>query len=47
MAKRFVEGIRIDQNSLAREVIEAVGPGGHFLTQKHTLDNFKTETVAQ
>ncbi len=43
MAKRFVEGIRIDQNSLAREVIEAVGPGGHFLTQKHTLDNFKTE----
>ena len=43
MAKRFVEGIRIDRESLAREVIQAVGPGGHFLTQRHTLDNFKKE----
>ena len=43
MAKRFLEGICIDRETLAREVIETVGPGGHFLTQRHTLNHFKKE----
>lgn len=43
MAKRFVQGITVTRETLAREVIESVGPGGHFLTQKHTMENFKKE----
>jgi trimethylamine--corrinoid protein Co-methyltransferase len=43
MTKRFLEGIRVDQDTLARHVIEAVGPGGHFLQQRHTLDHFREE----
>jgi trimethylamine--corrinoid protein Co-methyltransferase len=43
MAKRFVEGVTVDSETLAREVIEAVGPGGHFLSQKHTHRHFRNE----
>lgn len=37
MALRLVEGIRTDKDALALEVIGQVGPGGHYLGQKHTL----------
>jgi trimethylamine--corrinoid protein Co-methyltransferase len=37
MALRALSGIRVDEETLAVEVIERVGPGGHFLTQPHTL----------
>ncbi|MBF0302454.1 MAG: trimethylamine methyltransferase family protein [Desulfamplus sp.] len=43
MAKRFIEGITINRETLAREVIEAVGPGGDFLQQKHTIQHFRDE----
>ena len=43
MTKRFVRGIEVNQETLARHVIEAVGPGGHFLTQDHTLKHFRQE----
>ena len=43
MAKRFINGITVNRETLAREVIEAVGPAGHFLQQKHTLKHFKNE----
>ena len=43
MTKRFVEGITVNRETLAREVIENVGPCGHFLQQKHTMDHFKKE----
>jgi trimethylamine---corrinoid protein Co-methyltransferase len=43
MAKRFIEGIEVNRETLAREVIEAVGPSGHFLQEKHTLKHFKKE----
>jgi trimethylamine--corrinoid protein Co-methyltransferase len=42
-AKRFIRGIEVNRGTLAREVIEAVGPGGHFLQQQHTLDHFRKE----
>jgi trimethylamine--corrinoid protein Co-methyltransferase len=41
--KRFVRGIEVNRETIAREVIEAVGPGGHFLQQQHTLDHFREE----
>ncbi len=43
MAKRFIEGIRVDAETLARGVIEDVGPGGHFLQEDHTVRHFRDE----
>jgi trimethylamine--corrinoid protein Co-methyltransferase len=43
MVKRFISGIKVDKNTLALDVIEKVGPGGNFLTEEHTVKNFKNE----
>jgi trimethylamine--corrinoid protein Co-methyltransferase len=43
MAKRFIEGIEVNAETLARGIIEEVGPGGHFLQQDHTLHHFRKE----
>jgi trimethylamine--corrinoid protein Co-methyltransferase len=43
MAKRFIRGIEVNPETLARDLIEKVGPGGHFLDQNHTYDHFKKE----
>ena len=37
----MMEGLEVNQNSLAVEVMEKVGPGGNYLREKHTLANFK------
>lgn len=36
MATRVLEGIRVNDDTLAFDVIQKVGPGGMFLTQEHT-----------
>ena len=36
-ARRFVQGIIVDKDRLALDAIRRVGPGGHFLQDKHTL----------
>jgi len=41
MMRRFVEGVSLDAESLALEVIHGVGPGGDFLTHEHTLRHFR------
>jgi len=41
IVSKMMEGIRVDDRTLAVDVIREVGPGGHFLTQKHTLDHLK------
>ena len=46
MVKRFISGITVNKNTLALDVIEKVGPGGNFLTEEHTLTNFKKEMFA-
>ena len=43
MVKRIKRGIQINPGTLALDVINAVGPGGHFLDKDHTLDYFRTE----
>lgn len=43
MTRRFLEGIRVNQETVARRVVEAVGPGGHFLNQPHTVKHFRSE----
>ncbi|MEJ2209032.1 MAG: trimethylamine methyltransferase family protein [Anaerolineae bacterium] len=41
MMRRFMAGMSLDAESLALDVIDAVGPGGDFLTQRHTLKHFR------
>lgn len=43
MFKRAEKGIEVDENTLAIEVIEAVGPAGNYLSQRHTLKNMRNE----
>jgi trimethylamine---corrinoid protein Co-methyltransferase len=43
MVKRYMRGFEIDDSHLALDVIKKVGPGGHFLGEKHTLDFFMKE----
>ena len=43
MVKRYMQGFEIDDVHLAMDVIREVGPGGHFLGEKHTLDHFMKE----
>lgn len=39
--KRISQGIIVDEESLALDVIEAVGPAGNYLAQRHTLKHMK------
>jgi len=43
MAKQILGGITVTPETLAVDVIERVGPGGHYLTQEHTRQHFRTE----
>jgi len=43
MTKRFVEGISVTRETISRQIIEDVGPSGHFLVQQHTMNHFKKE----
>ncbi|NIR87472.1 [trimethylamine--corrinoid protein] Co-methyltransferase, partial [Candidatus Bathyarchaeota archaeon] len=38
---KAVQGIEVNDETLAVDVISKVGPGGHFLAEKHTLKHFK------
>ena len=42
-AYRLIDGIRVDEETLAAEIISKVGPGGHFLAEKHTRDHHMKE----
>ncbi len=42
-AKRFLDGINFDADSLAIDLIDKVSYGGAFVNQKHTAKNFKKE----
>lgn len=44
MARRIVRGIEVTPETLAVDVIDQVGPGGHFLRTDHTRKYFKQET---
>jgi len=43
MVMRAVEGIRVDDDSLAFDLIKQVGPGGNFVTTKHTRYFMRSE----
>jgi trimethylamine---corrinoid protein Co-methyltransferase len=41
--KRFMQGISVTTETLAVNVIDNVGPAGHFLLEQHTVDNLRNE----
>ncbi len=43
MAMRAVRGIEVDDDTLAVEAIDRVGPGGHYLADEHTMRYMRTE----
>ena len=43
MIMRAVEGIKVDEDTLAFDLIKQVGPGGNFVTSKHTRRFMRSE----
>jgi trimethylamine--corrinoid protein Co-methyltransferase len=43
MAMRILQGIQVDDETLALDVIDQVGPGGHFLMSDHTIKHMRSE----
>jgi len=43
MAYRLVNGFSLEGLALATDIIAKVGPGGHFLAEKHTRENLMRE----
>jgi len=46
MCKRIKKGVTADPAKLALDVIAQVGPGGEYLTNMHTFQNFRKELYA-
>ena len=43
MVKRILRGMPVTDDTKAVDVMDKVGPGGHYLDQDHTYTRFKTE----
>ncbi|MFC1950157.1 trimethylamine methyltransferase family protein [Chloroflexota bacterium] len=43
MTYRLLQGFEVSDNTLGVDALARVGPGGNFLTDKHTLKYFKSE----
>jgi trimethylamine---corrinoid protein Co-methyltransferase len=43
MVKRMVRGFEITEKTLALDVIQKVGPAGHFMEEAHTMENYKRD----
>jgi trimethylamine--corrinoid protein Co-methyltransferase len=41
MAKHFVKGVEVNQETLAVDIIDKVGPGGNFVSETHTDRHFR------
>lgn len=41
MNRRFAQGMRVDDEALAVDVIDEIGPGGEFLTHEHTMGHWR------
>jgi trimethylamine--corrinoid protein Co-methyltransferase len=40
--RRLLRGVPVNDETLGLDVIDRVGPGGHFLTDDHTLRHLRT-----
>lgn len=44
-ARAYLSRMEVSKETLALDAIRAVGPGGHFLAQKHTREHIRTSLV--
>lgn len=42
MIRKVMQGMHVDDENLAVDIIKSVGPGGDFLMQKHTMKYMRT-----
>jgi len=42
-ARAYLRRFELNDDTLALDIVHKVGPGGHFLSEKHTLQHFKKE----
>ena len=42
MIRKMMQGMRVDDENLAVDIIKSVGPGGDFLLQEHTMKYMRT-----
>ena len=47
IVRKMMSGIEVNNETLAFDVIKAVGPGGNYLTQKHTRQHMRDLWVPQ
>jgi trimethylamine--corrinoid protein Co-methyltransferase len=47
LVRRIIRGFEISDETLALDLIDEIGPGGEFLTSKHTLENFRRNWFPQ
>ncbi len=41
LVRRICQGIEVDEETMALDLIDKIGPGGEYLTSEHTLKHFK------
>ena len=41
MVRRITQGFEINEETMALDLIDEIGPGGEYLTSEHTLKHFK------
>jgi trimethylamine--corrinoid protein Co-methyltransferase len=47
MVKQYMRGILVNNETLALDLIDRVGPGGHYLEEEHTMDHFRDVWYSQ
>lgn len=45
--RKMLEGVRVDSETMALDLIHEIGPGGTFLTHDHTLERTRTQSIAK
>jgi len=41
MVNQFMKGIEVSEETIVLDLIDKVGPGGNYLQEKHTMENFR------
>jgi trimethylamine--corrinoid protein Co-methyltransferase len=45
LVKRFMRGVEVTEETVPLDVIDRVGPGGHYLDDRHTFENFRQNWI--
>ena len=47
LVKKYLQGVTVNEEELALDVIEEVGPGGHYLGEEHTVRHCRENWIPQ